>query len=108
MRWSRLANPLGLTPVYNGLTDTWHPTQMLADFLTMAEHADVRDWSEISYCYLGDARPTWGNLLVTGAILGATFGSRHRRSCGRRKRSGLGDAVGGSERRHNHADRRPV
>ena len=59
-------------PVYNGLTDTWHPTQMLADFLTMAEHADVRDWSEISYCYLGDARYNMGNsLLVTGAILGA-------------------------------------
>lgn len=59
-------------PVYNGLTDTWHPTQMLADFLTMAEHARGRDWSDISFCYLGDARYNMGNsLLVTGAILGA-------------------------------------
>ncbi len=59
-------------PVYNGLTDTWHPTQMLADFLTMAEHANGRDWSDISFCYLGDARYNVGNsLLVTGAILGA-------------------------------------
>ncbi len=59
-------------PVYNGLTDTWHPTQMLADFLTMAENADCRNWSDISYCYLGDARYNMGNsLLVTGAILGA-------------------------------------
>ncbi len=59
-------------PVYNGLTDTWHPTQMLADFLTMAEHANGRDWPDLSYCYLGDARYNMGNsLLITGAILGA-------------------------------------
>ena len=59
-------------PVYNGLTYTWHPTQMLADFLTMAEHASGNDWSDISYCYLGDARYNMGNsLLVTGALLGA-------------------------------------
>ncbi|MFA7265106.1 MAG: ornithine carbamoyltransferase [Candidatus Nanopelagicales bacterium] len=59
-------------PVYNGLTDTWHPTQMLADFLTMAEHADGEDWADISYCYLGDARYNMGNsLLIAGALLGA-------------------------------------
>lgn len=59
-------------PVYNGLTDTWHPTQMLADFLTMAEHADGQDWSDISFCYLGDARYNMGNsLLITAAILGS-------------------------------------
>ncbi len=60
-------------PVYNGLTDTWHPTQMLADFLTMSEHAETgTNWSELSYCYLGDARYNMGNsLLVTGAIVGA-------------------------------------
>ena len=59
-------------PVYNGLTDTWHPTQMLADFLTMAEHSNGKDWSDVSYCYLGDARYNMGNsLLVTGALLGA-------------------------------------
>lgn len=57
-------------PVYNGLTDTWHPTQMLADFLTMQEHAG-RD-ARLSYAYVGDARFNMGNsLLVTGAIMGS-------------------------------------
>ena len=59
-------------PVYNGLTDDWHPTQMLADFLTMAERAGSTDWSGISLAYVGDARYNMGNsLLVTSAILGA-------------------------------------
>ena len=57
-------------PVYNGLTDEWHPTQMLADFLTMQESSGL-PWSDISYCYLGDARYKMGNsLLVMGAIMG--------------------------------------
>ena len=59
-------------PVYNGLTDEWHPTQMLADFLTMRETSGGRDYSELSYCYLGDARSNMGNsLLVMGAIMGS-------------------------------------
>lgn len=59
-------------PVYNGLTDEWHPTQMLADFLTMTEHGNGRPVSEIAYCYLGDARSNMGHsLLVMGAIMGA-------------------------------------
>ena len=59
-------------PVYNGLTDEWHPTQMLADFLTMREASGERDYSELSYCYLGDARSNMGNsLLVMGAIMGS-------------------------------------
>jgi ornithine carbamoyltransferase len=58
-------------PVYNGLTDQWHPTQMLADFLTMTEHAR-RPAHEIAYCFLGDGRFNMGrSLLVTGAILGS-------------------------------------
>ena len=57
-------------PVWNGLTDEWHPTQMLADVLTMTEH-NPKPLSEISYAYLGDARYNMGNsLLVTGALLG--------------------------------------
>jgi len=57
-------------PVWNGLTNEFHPTQILADFLTMIEHSDV-PLSEISYCYLGDARNNMGNsLLVGGAIMG--------------------------------------
>jgi ornithine carbamoyltransferase len=57
-------------PVWNGLTDEWHPTQMLADMLTMYEHS-VKPPTEIAYCYLGDARNnTARSLLVTGAMLG--------------------------------------
>ena len=59
-------------PVYNGLTDLWHPTQMLADFLTMREHTGTEDWSSIGYAYVGDARFNMGNsMLVMGAIMGA-------------------------------------
>ena len=57
-------------PVWNGLTDEWHPTQMLADILTMREHSN-KHLDEIAYCYLGDARNnTARSLLVTGALLG--------------------------------------
>ncbi|MFD9075834.1 ornithine carbamoyltransferase [Streptomyces lasiicapitis] len=57
-------------PVYNGLTDDWHPTQMLADILTMTEHC-AEPLERIAYAYLGDARLNMGNsYLVTGALLG--------------------------------------
>ncbi|WP_327267956.1 ornithine carbamoyltransferase [Streptomyces sp. NBC_01218] len=59
-------------PVFNGLTDDWHPTQMLADVLTMVEHCakDVRD-DGFAFAYLGDARFNMGNsYLITGALLG--------------------------------------
>lgn len=57
-------------PVYNGLTDEFHPTQMLADLLTMREHSD-KLLNEISYAYLGDARFNMGNsLLIAGALMG--------------------------------------
>ncbi|MDQ0598315.1 ornithine carbamoyltransferase [Streptomyces canus] len=57
-------------PVYNGLTDDWHPTQMLADVLTMTEHSS-KPVEEITFAYLGDARFNMGNsYLVTGALLG--------------------------------------
>ncbi|KUG55792.1 ornithine carbamoyltransferase [Serinicoccus chungangensis] len=57
-------------PVYNGLTDEWHPTQMLADALTMREHVD-KPWSDTSFAYLGDARNNTGHsLLLLGAKLG--------------------------------------
>jgi len=57
-------------PVFNGLTDEYHPTQMLADVLTMRENAD-KPLQEISYAYLGDARNNMGNsLLLIGVKLG--------------------------------------
>src|SRR4249919_4241058 len=57
-------------PVWNGLTDEFHPTQILADVLTMTEHSD-KHLTQISYCYLGDARNNMGDsLLVGGSKLG--------------------------------------
>ena len=57
-------------PVWNGLTDEWHPTQTLCDMLTMREHSGKPD-GEIVFAYLGDARNNVGNsLLVAGAMMG--------------------------------------
>jgi ornithine carbamoyltransferase len=57
-------------PVWNGLTDEWHPTQSLCDMLTMREHVDKPD-AEISFAYVGDARNNVGSsLLVAGSMLG--------------------------------------
>ena len=57
-------------PVWNGLTNEWHPTQMLADVLTMMEHCS-KPLEQISYAYLGDARFNMGrSLLVIGSLLG--------------------------------------
>lgn len=52
-------------PVWNGLTDEFHPTQILADVLTMTEHSD-KHLGDIAYCYLGDARNNMGNSLMVG------------------------------------------
>ncbi|MFE9423342.1 ornithine carbamoyltransferase [Kitasatospora sp. NPDC006697] len=57
-------------PVWNGLTDEWHPTQMLADLLTVQEHC-AKPLDQVALAYLGDARYNMGNsLLITGALLG--------------------------------------
>ena len=57
-------------PVYNGLTDEWHPTQILADFLTVREHVD-KPLAEVAFCYLGDARFNMADTyLIAGAKLG--------------------------------------
>ena len=50
-------------PVWNGLTNEFHPTQILADFMTMLEHCD-KPLNKISFCYLGDARYNMGNSLT--------------------------------------------
>jgi len=58
-------------PVYNGLTDEWHPTQMLADFLTMHE-ASGKPYDALTYAFVGDCRFNMGrSLLVMGALCGA-------------------------------------
>jgi ornithine carbamoyltransferase len=57
-------------PVFNGLTDDWHPTQILADFLTFREHVD-KPLDEVVFCYLGDARFNMADTyLIGGAKLG--------------------------------------
>ena len=53
-------------PVYNGLTDEFHPTQVLADLLTMMETAE-KPLHDVKFCYLGDARNNMGNELLVGA-----------------------------------------
>jgi ornithine carbamoyltransferase len=55
-------------PVWNGLTNESHPTQILADFMTMQEHSE-KPLNRISFCYLGDARYNMGNSLMVGAAI---------------------------------------
>lgn len=68
-------------PVWNGLTNEFHPTQILADFLTMKEHSD-KLLSQIKFCYLGDARNNMGNSLMVGAAkLGMDFRAAAPKQC---------------------------
>jgi ornithine carbamoyltransferase len=68
-------------PVWNGLTDEFHPTQVLADFLTMREHLS-KPLNEMRFCYLGDARNNMGNSLLIGAAkLGMDFRAAAPVSC---------------------------
>jgi ornithine carbamoyltransferase len=67
-------------PVYNGLTDEYHPTQMLADVMTMREHSD-KPISDITFAYLGDTRSNMGHsLMIAGALMGMDV-----RVCGPKK-----------------------
>jgi ornithine carbamoyltransferase len=62
-------------PVWNGLTNEFHPTQVLADFMTMMEHSD-NPLHQIKFAYLGDARNNMGNSLLVGAAkMGMDFRS---------------------------------
>jgi len=68
-------------PVWNGLTTEFHPTQILADFLTMIEHSD-KPLHQISFCYLGDARNNMGNSLMVGASkMGMDFRAAAPKEC---------------------------
>ncbi|HBN06090.1 MAG TPA: ornithine carbamoyltransferase [Bacteroidales bacterium] len=68
-------------PVWNGLTTEFHPTQILADFLTMTEHID-KPLNKISFCYLGDAKNNMGNSLMVGAAkMGMDFRAAAPKSC---------------------------
>ena len=68
-------------PVWNGLTTEFHPTQILADFLTMTEHID-KPLNKITFCYLGDAKNNMGNSLMVGAVkMGMDFRAAAPKSC---------------------------
>jgi len=68
-------------PVWNGLTTEFHPTQILADFLTMREHSD-KPLHQVSFCYLGDARNNMGNSLMVGAAkMGMDFRAAAPKAC---------------------------
>ncbi len=68
-------------PVWNGLTNEFHPTQIIADFLTMKEYSN-KPLSEVKFCYLGDARNNMGNSLMVGAAkLGMDFRAAAPESC---------------------------
>lgn len=67
-------------PVYNGLTDEYHPTQMLADVMTMREHSD-KPLSQIKFAYVGDTRSNMGHsLMIVGCLMGMDV-----RICGPKK-----------------------
>lgn len=68
-------------PVWNGLTDEFHPTQVLADFLTMQEHCS-KPLKDIKFCFLGDARNNVGNSLMVGAAkMGMDFRAAAPAAC---------------------------
>ena len=68
-------------PVWNGLTTEFHPTQILADFLTMQEHID-KPLNKVAFCYLGDAKNNMGNSLMVGAAkMGMDFRAAAPKAC---------------------------
>ena len=68
-------------PVWNGLTTEYHPTQILADFLTMREHSS-KPLSKVTFCYMGDARNNMGNSLMVGAAkMGMDFRACAPKAC---------------------------
>lgn len=68
-------------PVWNGLTNEFHPTQILADFLTMMEHCP-KPLNQIAYCFMGDAKNNVGNSLMVGAAkMGMDFRACAPKSC---------------------------
>lgn len=68
-------------PVWNGLTTEFHPTQILADFMTMMEHCD-KPLNQMSFCFLGDAHNNVGNSLMVGAAkMGMDFRAAAPKEC---------------------------
>ena len=95
-------------PVYNGLTDEWHPTQMLADFLTMHESSH-KPYDAIAYAFTGDCRFNMGrSLLIMGALMGSDVrlagpGELHPPA----DVADLARQIAGTDRRAHHHHRGP-
>ena len=93
-------------PVYNGLTDEWHPTQILADFLTLREHV-AKPLAEVSFCYMGDAHANMADSYLVGAAkMGMDLTDREPQgavAARRVRRPGQGDRR--DHRRHDHHHR---
>ena len=92
-------------PVYNGLTDEWHPTQMLADFLTMHESSN-KPYDAIAYAFAGDCRFNMGrSLLVMGALMGSDVrlaGPGRAAAAQGRRRPGPGHRRANRRADHDH------
>ena len=82
--WQHIVEELGKyagVPVWNGLTNEFHPTQILADFLTMMEHCD-KPLHQVSFAFVGDAKNNVGNSLMVGAAkMGMDFRAGAPKSC---------------------------
>ncbi len=96
-------------PVFNGLTAEYHPTQMLADVMTMREHSD-KPIHEIKYAFMGDTRNNMGHsLMIVGCLMGMDV-----RICGPKKLwpadeyVAIAHEAAGAVRRDAHDHRRPA
>lgn len=93
-------------PVWNGLTDEYHPTQLLADLLTMQEHLPGKAFNEMTLVYAGDARNNMGNSMLEAAALTGLPSGRAKSLLAASRVSGRVQRHGEKERRRHHPDRR--
>lgn len=79
--WLKLLPNIRVFRIWNGLTNEFHPTQMLADFMTMLEHSD-KPLNKMTFAFLGDAKDNVGNSLMVGAAkMGMDFRAVAPKSC---------------------------
>lgn len=94
-------------PVWNGLTDEFHPTQLLADLLTVQEHLPGKALSEVKLAYVGDARNNMGNtLLEAAALAGMDLRLVAPKACWPQPELVAECRAGAANRRETHPDRR--
>jgi ornithine carbamoyltransferase len=94
-------------PVWNGLTNEFHPTQLLADLLTMQEHLPGKAFNQMTLVYAGDARNNMGNsMLEAAALTGLDLRLVAPRPAGRKRSWWSLPGAGAEKRRQHHADGR--